>query len=114
LGKWFQTKNFLWEFPGLIAAKLWWNGPWIDPFQIIVRRSRLSTKMADKLKIEKWGDEIKKKCSPLKLLNGSHHGRRAETRDTFLEENHPMTISSKFSSYWANGFRQKKFYGNFP
>ena len=27
--------------------------------------------MADKLKIEKWGDEIKKKCSPLKLLNQS-------------------------------------------
>jgi hypothetical protein len=28
-----------------------------------------------------------------------------------LEENHPMTISSKFCSYWANGFRQKDFYG---
>jgi hypothetical protein len=27
--------------------------------------------MAAKLKIEKWGDEIKKKCSPLKLLNQS-------------------------------------------
>jgi hypothetical protein len=25
-----------------------------------------------------------------------------------------MTISSKFSSYWANGFRQEDFYGNFP
>ena len=34
--------------------------------------------------------------------------------DTFLEENHPMTISSKFCSYWANGFRQLDFYGNFP
>jgi hypothetical protein len=32
----------------------------------------------------------------------------------FLEKNHPMTISSKFSSYWANGFRQEDFYGNFP
>jgi hypothetical protein len=32
----------------------------------------------------------------------------------FLEENHTMTISSKFSSYWANGFRQEDFYGNFP
>jgi hypothetical protein len=27
--------------------------------------------MADKLKIEKWGNEIKKKCSPLKLLKQS-------------------------------------------
>jgi hypothetical protein len=35
-------------------------------------------------------------------------------RTHFLEENHPMTISSKFSSYWANGFRQEDFYGNFP
>jgi hypothetical protein len=34
--------------------------------------------------------------------------------DTFLDENHPMTISSKFSSYWANGFRQEDFYGNIP
>jgi hypothetical protein len=34
--------------------------------------------------------------------------------DTYLEENHPMTISSKFCSYWANGFRQEDFYGNFP
>jgi hypothetical protein len=38
----------------------------------------------------------------------------AEPNFTFLEENHPITISSKFSSYWANGFRQKKNYGNFP
>jgi hypothetical protein len=43
--------------------------------------------MAFKLEIVKRGDEIKKKCSPLKLL------------DSFLEKNHPMTISSKFSSY---------------
>ena len=37
-----------------------------------------------------------------------------EGPDIFLEENHPMTISSKFWSYWANGFRQEDFYGNFP
>ena len=40
--------------------------------------------------------------------------RRAEPPDIFLEENHPMTISSKFCSYWANGFKQEDFYGNFP
>ena len=43
-----------------------------------------------------------------------HLGRRATSPDTFLEENHPLTISSKFSSYWANGFRQEYFYRNFP
>ena len=41
------------------------------PFQICVRWSRLPTKMATKLKIEKRGDEIKKKSSPLKLLSQS-------------------------------------------
>jgi hypothetical protein len=30
---------------------------------------------------------------------GGHLDRRAEPPDTFLEENHPMTISSKFCSY---------------
>ena len=30
---------------------------------------------------------------------GGYIGRRAELPDTFLEENHPMTISTKFSSY---------------
>jgi hypothetical protein len=45
---------------------------------------------------------------------GSHLGRRTEPLDTFLEENHPMNISSKFCSYWATGFRQDDFYGNFP
>jgi hypothetical protein len=63
LRKWFQTRRFLWEFPigsyvklssavvailvrglkcltsettGPIATKLWWNGPWMAPFQICV------------------------------------------------------------------------------
>jgi hypothetical protein len=48
------------ETTGPIATKLWWNGPWVAPFQICVRWSRLLTKMATKLKIEKRGDEIKK------------------------------------------------------
>jgi hypothetical protein len=41
-----------------IATKLWWNDPWMAPFQKCVRCSRLPTKMAAKLKIEKRGDEI--------------------------------------------------------
>ena len=35
-----------------IATKLWWNGPWMAPFQNCVRHP---TKMAAKLKIEKRG-----------------------------------------------------------
>jgi hypothetical protein len=45
---------------------------------------------------------------------GGHLGRKAELPAIFLEENHPMTISSTFSSYRANGFKQEDFYGNFP
>jgi hypothetical protein len=54
-----------------IATKLWWNDPWMAPFQTCIRWSGLQTKMATKLKIEKRGDEIKKKSSPLKLLSQS-------------------------------------------
>ena len=46
------------EATGPIWTNLWWNGPWMAPFQNCVRRSRLPTKMATKLKIEKRVDEI--------------------------------------------------------
>jgi hypothetical protein len=38
-----------------LPCKLWWNGPWMAPFQICVWPP---TKMATKLKIEKRGDAI--------------------------------------------------------
>jgi hypothetical protein len=41
-------------------------------------------------KIEKGGCNLKKM---------GYLGRRAKPPDTCLEENHPMTISSKFCSY---------------
>jgi hypothetical protein len=78
--------------------------------------------MAAKLKIEKRGDEIKKNLLlwnywanlnqtllkwSAKFGCGGHLGRRAEPPDIFLEENHTMTSSSTFSSYWANGFRRQ-------
>jgi hypothetical protein len=64
----------------------------------------------------------KKNCMEISLrvqvklssIVGGHLGRRAEPPDTFLDEKHPMTISLKFSSYWANGFTQGDLYGNFP
>ena len=54
----FHILIFSSETTGPIAAKLWWNGPWMAPFQNCVRWSRLPSKMATKLKIEKRGDEI--------------------------------------------------------
>jgi hypothetical protein len=54
----FHILIFSSETTGPIATKLWWNGPWMAPFQICVRWSRLPTKMAANLKIEKRGDEI--------------------------------------------------------
>ena len=47
----FHILIFCSEITGPIATKLWWNGPWISPFQNCVRWSRLPTKMAAKLKI---------------------------------------------------------------
>ena len=46
------------EVTGPIWTKLWWNGPWMAPFQKCVWWSRLPTNMAAKQKIEKRGDEI--------------------------------------------------------
>ena len=54
----FHILMFSSETTGPIATKLWWNGPWMAPFQNCVQWSRLPTKMAAKLKIEKGGDEI--------------------------------------------------------
>jgi hypothetical protein len=54
----FHILIFSSETTGPIATKLWWNGPWMAPFQNCVRCSRLPTKMDAKLKIEKRGDEI--------------------------------------------------------
>ena len=51
----FHILIFSSETTGPIATKLWWNGPWMTPFQNCVRWSRLPTKMAATLKIEKRG-----------------------------------------------------------
>ena len=51
----FHILIFSSETTGPIATKLWQNGPWMAPFQNCVRWSRLPTKMAAKLKIEKRG-----------------------------------------------------------
>jgi hypothetical protein len=51
----FHILIFSSETTGPIATKLWWNGPWMAPFQICVQWSRFPTKMAAKLKIEKRG-----------------------------------------------------------
>jgi hypothetical protein len=41
---------------------------------------------------------------------GGHLGRRAKLPDKFLEENHPMTISSKFSSNIEQMVSDKKIF----
>ena len=53
------------------------------------------------------GSYVKKKA---KFGCGSHLDRRAEPPDTFLEENHPMTISSKFSSNIEQMVSDKKIF----
>ena len=67
----FHILIFSSETTGPIATKLWWNGPWMAPFQNCVRWSRLPTKMAAKLKLGKRGDENFKMSFPLKLLSQS-------------------------------------------
>ena len=57
-GGWNLKKIFSSETTESISTKLCWNDSWMAPFQNCVRWSRLPTKMAAKLKIEKRGDEI--------------------------------------------------------
>jgi hypothetical protein len=67
-----------------IRTKLWWNSHWMVLF--------ITTQ----------------------LHCGGHLSGRARLPDTILEEDHPMTIPSKFGSNWATGSRQDGFYVNFP
>jgi hypothetical protein len=53
-------------------------------------------------------------CMLLHMNCGGHLGGRVRLPDTILEEDHPMTIPSKFGSNWATGSRQDGFYVNFP
>ena len=55
---WNFKKIFSSETAEPISTKLCWNDSWMAPFQNCVRWSRLPTKMAANLKIEKRGDEI--------------------------------------------------------
>jgi hypothetical protein len=48
------------------------------------------------------------------LSQCSHLGQWAGPPDTILEEEHPMTMLSKFVSNWATGSRQEYLYVNFP
>ena len=57
-GGWNFKKIFSSETTEPISTKLCWNDSWMAPFQNCVRWSRLPTKMAAKLKIEKRVDEI--------------------------------------------------------
>ena len=51
----------------------------------------------------------------VKFGSGGHLDRRAEPPDTFLEENNPMTISSKCCSYWVSKwFQTRRLLWEFP
>jgi hypothetical protein len=66
LSKCFQTRRFLWEFPigSYVKLSSAVGAILIEGPNSRTHFSRLPTKMATKLKIEKRGDEIKKKSSP--------------------------------------------------
>jgi hypothetical protein len=85
-------------------------------------------------KLDKRGDEIKKKSSPLKLLwqsqpnfaekieqfwlfeeiyifsHGGHLGYRTALTDTILKGDHPRIISAKFCSDWRSSVRGEDFF----
>jgi hypothetical protein len=123
LSKWFQTKTFLWEYPiesyvklsSAVAAILvgglkCWMCPGIPTSNQDVRQAKNRKKgrwNLEKSSLKILGHsqpnfaEMILGWSPSKIVSSieSNLGRRAEPPDIFKEKNHPMTISSKFSSY---------------
>jgi hypothetical protein len=107
--------------PRIISAKFGWD--WLSSFrgEEYFLSSILSQKVP-KLELYKHNDELFNIYYGIfyELWTFAYFDRlcklekRGDEIDTFLEENHPMTISSKFCSYWANGFRQEDVIGNFP
>jgi hypothetical protein len=91
---WKRTIQILSGTSSLIRTKLWWNSHWMVLFQIVSGSRALSPR---------WPPQ----CSCVVC-------QRAEPPDTMLEEDHLMTILSKFGSNWATGSRQEDFYVNFP
>ena len=102
LSNWFQTRRFVCEFPigsyvklSLAVVAILVEGP-----------NRLIYFWKRTILLSKWfqtrrfllefpiGSYVK-----LSSAVGAIFGRRSEPADIFLEENHPMTISSTFSSY---------------
>jgi hypothetical protein len=119
-------KRFLWEFPigsyvklsSAVAAILvrglkWRTHFWKRTTQRSFQQSLVAIDpVVYEEKIFMWISH--RVLCKAKFGCESHFGRRAEEPDTLLEKNHPLTISPKLSSYWANGFTQEDFYGNFP
>jgi hypothetical protein len=83
-----HIKLFSPEATGPIATKLWWNGPWMAPFQIVSDDPDFQPRWPPEFPIGSYAK-----------LSSAVGAILVEGPNAFLEENHPMTISSKFSSY---------------
>jgi hypothetical protein len=98
---------------------------WLQLAQWFLRRRLKCEMLTDGRQTTRWANQrLPGACnrSPgSKLLSittqlhcGGHLGGRAQLPDTILQEDHPMTIPSKFGFNWATGSRQDGFYVNFP
>jgi hypothetical protein len=125
LSYWFQTRWFLYEFPIGSYVKLssavqpsWSEGG--------TTRHNFGRRPSNDYSIKVWF-QLSNWFQTRRFLGefpiGSYVKLRSAVeailvegpnRHTFLEENHPMTISSKFSSYWAKWFQTRRFLWEFP
>jgi hypothetical protein len=101
-----HVKTILSGTSSSIRTKLGWNSHWMVLFQNCVWQSRSTTKMANTVQLRCYWKQLWSRwaitCSWEPLVS------------SILEEDHPMTIPSKFGSNWATGSRQDGFYVNFP
>jgi hypothetical protein len=86
-----MTSEITWP----LETKLWWNGPWVIPFQNCVRQSRPPTKMVAVIKNKKGGEIQQIVIS--------------ETTGSIGTKLCLVTIPPKFGLKWPSDFRGEYF-----
>ena len=95
------------EATGPIWTKLWWNGPWMAPFQNCVRWSRLPTKMA-----AKWWQKLtwplarwaKNELAPKYLSNLIVSANNKESYDTRISSSDNFLVPKPNTELYKSSF----------
>jgi hypothetical protein len=110
----FHILIFSSETTGPIATKLWWNGPWMAPFQNCVRWSDL---LQNCRVGRSWCVDHLYPIQIFDIINGfwvisnsGHVGWCTASPDTILKLDTLVMIQTKFGFHWSSTFRGEDFW----